>query len=213
MYAVTLRRVIGSRQWQVPDKSAEFSSRSTGVRKCTQRATPALSARGRSQSRPPPGTRSARTAAAPRLLEVVRERIRYRHFSYRTEQAYVGWIRRYIGFHGRRHPREMGAPEIESSSITSPTNETLPRRRSAGIAQPATTHTLRHAFACSNRATHAVDKFSTRCEKRDARHPNRMQHNLHPSTANRHASSSVIPSPSARRRSNSGRSNAASSRD
>ena len=52
--------------------------------------------------------------AAPRLLEVVRERIRYRHFSYRTEQAYVGWVRRYIGFHGRRHPREMGAPKIEA---------------------------------------------------------------------------------------------------
>jgi len=48
------------------------------------------------------------------LLEVVRERIRYRHLSYRTEQADAGWIRRYIGFHGRRHPREMGAPEIES---------------------------------------------------------------------------------------------------
>jgi len=59
-------------------------------------------------------TDGAGGAAAPRLLEVVRERIRYRHFSYRTEQAYVGWVRRYIGFHGRRHPREMGAPEIES---------------------------------------------------------------------------------------------------
>jgi len=54
----------------------------------------------------------AAETAAPRLLEVVRERIRYRHFSYRTEQAYAGWVRRYIGFHGRRHPREMGAPEI-----------------------------------------------------------------------------------------------------
>ena len=36
------------------------------------------------------------------------------HFSYRTEEAYLGWVRRYIGFHGRRHPREMGAPEIEA---------------------------------------------------------------------------------------------------
>ena len=47
-------------------------------------------------------TDGAAGTAAPRLLEVVRERIRYRHFSYRTEQAYVGWVRRYIGFHGRR---------------------------------------------------------------------------------------------------------------
>ncbi|MFO1396509.1 MAG: integron integrase [Burkholderiales bacterium] len=50
----------------------------------------------------------------PRLLDAVRERIRYRHFSYRTEEAYLGWVRRYIGFHSRRHPREMGAPEIEA---------------------------------------------------------------------------------------------------
>lgn len=47
--------------------------------------------------------------AAPRLLEVVRTRIRCRHFRYRTEQAHVGWVRRYIGIHDRRHPREMGA--------------------------------------------------------------------------------------------------------
>jgi len=65
-------------------------------------------------SAPASHTDGAAGPAAPRLLEVVRERIRYRHLSYRTEQADAGWIRRYIGFHGRRHPREMGAPEIES---------------------------------------------------------------------------------------------------
>src|SRR6266516_3324172 len=48
----------------------------------------------------------------PRLLDRVRERIRTRHYSRRTEKAYVGWIRRYILFHGRRHPREMGAEEL-----------------------------------------------------------------------------------------------------
>ena len=62
---------------------------------------------------PATDTDGAAGATPPRLLEVVRERIRYRHFSYRTEQAYVGWVRRYVAFHGRRHPREMGAPEIE----------------------------------------------------------------------------------------------------
>ena len=48
----------------------------------------------------------------PRLLDRVREAIRARHYSRRTEKAYVGWIRRYIFFHGKRHPAEMGAPEV-----------------------------------------------------------------------------------------------------
>jgi integron integrase len=48
----------------------------------------------------------------PRLLDQVREVIRLRHYSIRTEQAYVQWIRRFILFHGKRHPREMGAPEL-----------------------------------------------------------------------------------------------------
>ena len=51
------------------------------------------------------------TAPPPRLLEQVREAIRRRHYSYRTEEAYVHWIRRYILFHGERHPRQMAAPE------------------------------------------------------------------------------------------------------
>ncbi|HSD99239.1 MAG TPA: phage integrase N-terminal SAM-like domain-containing protein [Burkholderiales bacterium] len=40
-----------------------------------------------------------------RLLDVVREAIRRRHYSYRTEEAYLHWIRRFILFSGRRHPR------------------------------------------------------------------------------------------------------------
>jgi integron integrase len=47
------------------------------------------------------------------LLTVARERMRVRHLAYRTEQAYLQWIRRYIGFHGRRHPRDLGAAEVE----------------------------------------------------------------------------------------------------
>ncbi len=50
----------------------------------------------------------------PRLLDQVRERIRFLHYSIRTEEAYIGWIRRFILFHGKRHPREMGAPEVEA---------------------------------------------------------------------------------------------------
>jgi integron integrase len=50
----------------------------------------------------------------PRLLDQVREAIRVRHYSYRTEKQYIAWIRRYIEFHRYRHPGEMGGPEIEA---------------------------------------------------------------------------------------------------
>jgi integron integrase len=50
--------------------------------------------------------------AKPRLLDEVRSVARMRHFSIRTEQAYVQWIRRYILFHKKRHPRDMGETEI-----------------------------------------------------------------------------------------------------
>ncbi len=48
----------------------------------------------------------------PRLLDRVREALRARHYSRRTEESYVAWIRRYIFFHGKRHPIELGAPEV-----------------------------------------------------------------------------------------------------
>ena len=48
----------------------------------------------------------------PRLLDRVRDTLRTRHYSRRTEQAYVAWIRRFIRFHGLRHPRELGEPEV-----------------------------------------------------------------------------------------------------
>jgi len=50
--------------------------------------------------------------SSPRLLDRVRTEIRTRHYSRRTEQAYVHWIRRFIVFHGKKHPSTMGAPEI-----------------------------------------------------------------------------------------------------
>jgi len=52
------------------------------------------------------------TATGPRLLDRVRQAIKTRHYSHRTEKAYVHWIRRFIFFHGKRHPLEMGAPEV-----------------------------------------------------------------------------------------------------
>jgi hypothetical protein len=48
----------------------------------------------------------------PKLLDQVRHRIRARHYSRRTEKAYVHWVRRYVIFHGKRHPLEMGAAEV-----------------------------------------------------------------------------------------------------
>src|SRR5579863_5867724 len=49
----------------------------------------------------------------PGLLTVARERMRTRHLALRTEHAYLQWLRRYLAFHNRRHPRELGAPEVE----------------------------------------------------------------------------------------------------
>lgn len=53
-------------------------------------------------------------ASAPKLLDQVRGKIRLKHYSLRTEQTYVDWIRRYILFHGKHHPRDMGAGEVEA---------------------------------------------------------------------------------------------------
>lgn len=51
---------------------------------------------------------------APRLLDQVRDALRVRHMSIRTERAYLHWARRYILFHGKRHPAEMGEREINA---------------------------------------------------------------------------------------------------
>ena len=48
----------------------------------------------------------------PQLLDRVREAVRVRHYSRRTEEAYVTWIRRFILFHGKKHPSQMGSDEI-----------------------------------------------------------------------------------------------------
>jgi integrase len=52
-------------------------------------------------------------AEGRKLFDVVRDKMRTRHMAYRTEQAYLQWIRRYIAFHKRRHPRDLGATEVE----------------------------------------------------------------------------------------------------
>lgn len=53
-------------------------------------------------------------AGAPRLLDQIREVIRRKHYSLRTEETYVDWVRRYVRFCDLRHPRQCGAPEVEA---------------------------------------------------------------------------------------------------
>lgn len=58
------------------------------------------------------GTPTPPTAPKPKLLDQVRQAILTRHYSERTEKAYVHWIKRFIFFHNKRHPMEMAEPEI-----------------------------------------------------------------------------------------------------
>lgn len=51
---------------------------------------------------------------APKLLDKVREVMRYHHYSMRSEESYIGWIKKYILFHRKKHPRQMGKDEIEA---------------------------------------------------------------------------------------------------
>ena len=63
-------------------------------------------------SAPAAGLSSMSSAAPPRLLDRVRAALRTRHYSARTEKAYVAWVRRYVLFHGKRHPDTLGEAEI-----------------------------------------------------------------------------------------------------
>ncbi|WKZ42470.1 MAG: phage integrase N-terminal SAM-like domain-containing protein [Anaerolineales bacterium] len=49
----------------------------------------------------------------PKLLQLISDAIRTKHYSYRTEQTHIEWIKRYILHHGKRHPKEIGVPEIK----------------------------------------------------------------------------------------------------
>jgi integron integrase len=53
-------------------------------------------------------------SGSPKLLDHVRERLRFKHYSIRTEETYLLWIRRFILFHNKRHPRDMAAAEVEA---------------------------------------------------------------------------------------------------
>jgi len=74
---------------------------------------PASELQSRARLRPSP-VHPLPPLTAPRLLDQLRERIRYLHYSRSTEDIYVYWCRSFIRFHGLRHPRDMGGPEVEA---------------------------------------------------------------------------------------------------
>lgn len=57
---------------------------------------------------------TSESRVGPRLLDRVRAEIRAKHYSPHTEAAYATWIRRFIFFHGKRHPETLGAPEVNA---------------------------------------------------------------------------------------------------
>lgn len=61
-----------------------------------------------------PAMSGSSSVLAPRLLDQVRGKIRFKHYSLRTEQAYLDWIKRFIRHFGKRHPRELGAADVEA---------------------------------------------------------------------------------------------------
>jgi hypothetical protein len=73
---------------------------------------------------------ASQASAKPTLLQVVRLTLRRRHYSFRTEQSYLHWIQRFVRFHNRRHPREMGAAEV-----TAFLNHLASERRGAAATQ------------------------------------------------------------------------------
>jgi integrase len=64
------------------------------------------------KDRIPPMLPSTPDPHKPKLLEQVRAIIRFKYYSLRTEHLYIDWIKRFILFHGKRHPNDMGGDEI-----------------------------------------------------------------------------------------------------
>jgi len=75
-----------------------------------------------------------------KLLDQVSEAIRRKHYSPRTEETYLHWIRRFILFHGKRHPKDMGAAEVEAFL-------THLAAQAARIPKRVSPHVFRHSFA------------------------------------------------------------------
>jgi integrase len=108
--------------------------------------------------RPPAGARPAPAPSSPRLLDQLRNAIRLRHYSIRTEHTYCDWVVRYVRFHGLRHPKDMGAAEINAflthlavhdSVAASTQNQALSALvfLYRHVLKPVHPHSFRHAFA------------------------------------------------------------------
>ena len=91
----------------------DSASRSSAVPAQPQGQVPAVSRTPRAAAEPQAAARVGPDKVDWRALEArVVECLRLEHYSYRTEQTYVGWIRRYVEFHGWRKPSQLGAPEV-----------------------------------------------------------------------------------------------------
>src|SRR4051812_21902644 len=85
-------------------------------------------------------------AQPPKLLDRVRAAVRARHYSRRTEESYVGWIRRYIVFHGKKRPEVMGGEEV-NAFLTSLAVESNVAASTQGQALAALLFLYRHVLA------------------------------------------------------------------
>jgi hypothetical protein len=70
-------------------------------------------------------SRKPSRSSSPKPLDRARETLRRKHSSYRTGQAYLHWIKRFILFHNKRHPREMDRTEIEAFPTHLPVHEEI----------------------------------------------------------------------------------------
>jgi len=89
---------------------------------------------------------------SPRLLDRMRAEIRLRHYSIRTEEAYVDWARRFILYHNKRHPKEMGAEEVRDflSHLATERNVSASTQNQAKSALPFLYREVLHmARACA----------------------------------------------------------------
>jgi hypothetical protein len=115
---------------------------------------------------PRPDGGAAPAAPPPRLLQRPREAIRVRHYSIRTEAAYVDWARRFILFHGKHHPSALGAGEVAAflthlavDRAVAPSTQIRPRRRSCSSTARCSARSYPGSTRWSPRATRAACRW------------------------------------------------------
>ena len=84
-----------------------------------------------------PNLSTTASAHNPKLLDRVRDVLRRKHYSFRTEQTYTDWIRRFILFHGKRHPKEMAEAKVgEFLTHLARNGKVSPSTPRSGVQQP-----------------------------------------------------------------------------